>query len=352
MLISINESKIEENGTYTNVTDLPRKEYSWNIYIETVILSAVFVVGLVANILVMKSNFQVKTKFARQIMSLFFSVAITDITVCLIRIGILIYILFHPDLDDGSFVCFLWYMSLAIVGTAIWEKLFVGVQRLFILKAFPMFRKYCTIPLMVVLIVGICLSQCIIHAGTFIGFDINVRYDNRQSGSICMDQKRIHLESLCYRIVVLGVFTIVPLVLAISCHFWIVHIIFKAIQTKLSQFDDREDFIKITKTALIRSFALFVCFVPFLVVNFIDPYHDVMPGPVLRYSDYLLCAHSAISPLITLQDCDFGDDMSNRKSTKQRRNSMSAFNSSFRRIGVSVITSENLKTNKNSDFGT
>ncbi|CAC5405417.1 unnamed protein product [Mytilus coruscus] len=347
MLISINESKIEENGTDTNVTDLSRKEYSWNIYLETFILSAVFGVGIVANIFVMKTTFQVKTKFARQIMSLFFSLALTDITVCLIRIGILIYILFHPDWDDGSLVCFLWYMSLAIVGTAIWEKLFVGVQRLFILKAFPMFRKYCTIPLMVVLIVGICLSQCIIHVGTFIGFDINVRYENSQR--ICMNQNRILLESLCYRIVGLGVSTIVPLVLAISCHFWIVHIIFKAGQTKLSQFDDREDFIKITKTALIRSFALFVCFMPFLVVNVIDPYHDVVSGSILRYSDYLLCAHSAISPLVTLQDCDFGDDMSNRKSTKHRRNSMSPFNNSFRRIGVSVITSENLKTNKNND---
>jgi hypothetical protein len=136
-----------------NITDWssPEPNYTWNIYVEAVFLAVIFAIGCLGNILVMKTTIKVETKFARQVMTLFFSLAMTDMCVCLFRIGILVYILFHPTWDNGSIVCVLWFISLALVGIAIWDNFLVGIQRLFIVRAFPVFRKYCTIQIFAIL---------------------------------------------------------------------------------------------------------------------------------------------------------------------------------------------------------
>lgn len=339
-----------DTQTYMNITDWssPEPNYTWNIYFEAAVLAVIFAIGCLGNILIMKTTIKVETRFARQVMTLFFSLAMTDMCVCLFRIGILVYILFHPTWDNGSIVCVLWFISLALVGIAIWDNFLVGIQRLFIVRAFPVFRRYCTIPLMISLIVTVVITQGLVHVCIFLGFDFQLRYDESQT--VCILQNHTVFAYLFYKIVVLSTFIGLPLVAAIICHLLVVHRIVLACLKRINKREDRENFITIIKTALFRCFLLFVCFVPFLVASIMDPDHHVISGQLYRYFDYCICAHSALSPFITLQDADVGDAVPRKTRTLQnRKNSMTIFNSSIRRIGISVITSENLKTNKSTE---
>jgi hypothetical protein len=83
------------------------------------------------------------------------------------------------------------------------------------------FRKYCTIPLMISLIVTVVMTQGLVHVCTFLGFDFQLRYDDSQT--VCILQNHTEFAYLFHKIIVLSTFIGLPFVAAIICHFLVVH---------------------------------------------------------------------------------------------------------------------------------
>lgn len=72
---------------------------SWYFYAEAGILGLGSLVGIIGNALVIKTACRVETKFARQIMTLFFTLAISDGIISGVKIPLLISLKFKTPRD-------------------------------------------------------------------------------------------------------------------------------------------------------------------------------------------------------------------------------------------------------------
>ncbi|XP_021375530.1 neuromedin-U receptor 2-like [Mizuhopecten yessoensis] len=312
-------------------------------YVELTILTIMVFLGCGGNIKVMWTFGKVKTQFARQIMSLFFTLAISDGLICSVRIPLRIYGLLHPSWDEGHEVCTAWHITSAILGIIIFKNLLVALQRLIIMYSFPFYRRHFTLTTVLLIVVLIW----VIHIGTFITitvvFNIKLSYDNN---GICQLKNAYSSRNETVWFIVEGLISVTPVTLTALCHMWIVYKICSTGLTKLDRIDERASYVRINTMAILRTLLVLVCWVPYLLVNMLGADPDPLTPRIRGYLDYLLCAQSVISPYITLQDSDFSDSVT-RKKTIARRGILNgnSFRLSLKKC-ISNITSGELRTNR------
>ena len=318
------------------LSDLP-------VYIEISISLLLLLLCIVGNGRVMKRSVTVETKFARQIMTVFFGLAISDMLLCNIRVPILIYGLYAPD--EGRVACIIWQLSSALLGIIMWTNLLVGIQRLLIIYNFPLYRRCFTLSTTIKCLIGIWILNCVAVAGLSQGIGWEMAYKN---SSICKYLSFDISSEITYRVVFISIVQILPLMVTCICHVWIVCCIVRL--TRPEGADDGSAYKRINITVIFRTVMLVVCFSPYLFGSLVNPWFNVFDTPHQRYLEYLICLQSVASPFITLGDSDFRDD--NRKHQGIQRSCLSGFYGKRRaeaRLAASVITSADLRTNRQSE---
>lgn len=337
-----------ENTTYPSWSDnvLQRK---WTVYLEMGILGIMVLIGGSGNIKVMLTFFKIKSLFARQIMVLFFTLAISDGLICSVRIPLMMYRLVRPSWDKGNKICAVWILTYAILGIIIIKNLLVALQRLVIMTSFPFYRRHFTLKRVIIIIILIWALQ--FGGFLFFSFVGEIRFLYDIDGICIVASVTSGKESTVWYIVE-GLLGIILISLTSFCHIWIVHKIISAGLTKLDRIDERSSYIRINVTAILRTLLMLICWVPYLVINMLGTETHLFHAHAFVYLDYLLCLQSVISPFITLQDSDFSDSFS-RKKTYVRRcvnstNPHTTLRRSIRRC-LSNITSGDMHTNRQTE---
>lgn len=319
---------------------------SWYFYAETGILGLGSLVGIIGNALVIKTACRVETKFARQIMTLFFTLAISDGIISGVKIPLLISLKFKTPRDVLLTLRYIFFGLNAISQITLWKHFFVGFQRFMIMYSFPYYRKYFTFSTTVAIVVSLWLVLWMLNIVLPVLAGLNVTFTNIYFRHYF---DRSTLEIALYEIITLGIISILPVCCTVFCHIWIVFKIVKSGLTHLENIEDSATFIRINITSVLRTMLLLVCVSPFLITKIIDPIHKSVSITGFLWTEYFFCAHSVLSPFLTLCDSDFKDSSSFKKSTQNQLRSAGSLRRS-RKFAVSIITSGDMKTVKHTEW--
>jgi hypothetical protein len=314
---------------------------SWQDYTEMTILGIGGLMGVVGNALVIKTACKVETKFARQIMTLFFTLAISDGIISGVKIPLLISLKFKLTQTIIGILRYVYLGLNAITHITLWKHFFVGFQRFMIMYSFPFYKKYFTLTT----VVFVWLSLWVLNIVLPVLAHLDVTYFNRYF----YDQRlRSPAEIIVYEIVTVGTLSILPVCCTVFCHVWIVFSIVKSGLTHLENIEESAMFIRINITSILRILLLIVCVSPFLMFSMVDPTYKHISSIVYLWTEYLLCAHSVLSPYLTLCDSDFKESSSFKKSSQNRLRSAGSLRRN-RKLVASYITSGDLKSVKDTE---
>ncbi|XP_061180516.1 uncharacterized protein LOC133201077 [Saccostrea echinata] len=339
---SVMTDPFEMNTTMLGNTSSARP---WQDYVEMTFLGIGSLIGVIGNVLVIKAACKVETQFARQIMTLFFTLAITDGIISGVKIPLLISLRFKLTKPILVILKYVFLGLNAILQITLWKHFFVGFQRFMIMYSFPFYRKYFTLRTTVSIVVSLWLILWVLNIVLPILAQMNVMFIN-----LYFDHgfHRSAVEIAVYEIITVGILSIVPVCCTVFCHIWIVFSIVKAGLTHLENIEESSTFIRINITSILRILLLIVCVSPFLIANMVDPTHSSISQTAFLWTEYFLCAHSVLSPYLTLCDSDFKDSSSFKNSTHNRLRSAGSLRRS-RKFAVSFITSGDLKTVKHTE---
>lgn len=318
---------------------------SWQDYVETTVLGIGAMVGVIGNALVIKTACGVETKFARQIMTLFFTLAISDGLISGVKIPLLISLKYELS---GNIVAYLRYIFLglnAISQITLWKHFFVGFQRFMIMYSFPYYRKYFTFSATLTLVVSLWLVLWLLNIALPLLAGMRITFTNLYFQS---EFPRSTVEVALYEIITLGLLSLFPVCCTVFCHVWIVYNIVKSGLSHLEIPEESATFIRINITSILRTILLVVCISPFLITSMIYPTYRTSSATLALWTEYLFCAHSVLSPFLTLCDSDFKESSAFKKSTQNRLRSAGSLRRS-RKFACSIITSGDMKTVKHTE---
>lgn len=319
---------------------------SWYFHAETGILGIGSLVGVIGNALVIKTACRVETKFARQIMTLFFTLAVSDGIISGVKVPLLISLKFKTPRDILLTLQYIFFGLNAISQITLWKHFFVGFQRFMIMYSFPYYRKYFTLSTTVAIVVSLWLVLWMLNIVIPVLASLNVTFTNIY---FRREFDRSTLEIALYEVITLGIISMLPVCCTVFCHIWIVFKIVKSGLTHLENIEESATFIRINITSILRTILLLVCVSPFLITRIIDPVHKSVSITGSLWTDYFFCAHSVLSPFLTLCDSDFKDSSSFKKSTQNRLRSAGSLRRS-RKFAASIITSGDMKTVKHTEW--
>lgn len=318
----------------------------WQDYAEMTILGIGGLVGVVGNALVINTACKVETKFARQIMTLFFTLAISDGIISGVKIPLLISLKFKLPKQIIGILRYVYLGLNAISHITLWKHFFVGFQRFMIMYSFPFYRKYFTLTTTVAIVVFVWLSLWVLNIVLPILAHMDVNFVNRYFYDKCC--LRSLVEVVIYEIITVGILSILPVCCTVFCHVWIVFSIVKSGLTHLGNMEESAMFIRINVTSILRILLLIVCVSPFLIVCMADPTYNYVSSTAHLWTEYFLCAHSVLSPYLTLCDSDFKESSSFKKSSQNRLRSAGSLRRSRKQV-ASFITSGDLKSVKHTE---
>ena len=298
----------------TTVSTVENESRPWFIYVEIALLAIISAFSLVGNSLVIRNATSDMTRFARQNVILFISLALGDLVVSLLRGAILIYILVEPNGDQQHTVCLTWMVSTLFVGVTLLTNTILALQRLFIVLSYS---KYKTIFTLKRTLVTVITTWILLPALSFVIYQI-LRQDSffRVTHYTCVlmyDSTTFATDYFTVtRVVLVCILGYFPMCVASFCYFRI-HKLMKKSGIKKNEENIRNaNFSRVTILSICRVSLMAVLLTPYFIMVILAPIYPGALLPVVRYCDYLLVLYSAISPIVTLNDADLTEYKSRR----------------------------------------
>ena len=298
----------------TNLTSVEEGATAWHTFVEIVLLGIISVFGLVGNLFVMRNAVADITRFAQQNVVLFFSLALGDLVVSVLRGPILIYILIQHDGDEQDVLCQVWMVSTMFVAVALFTNTVLAIQRIFIMFCYSKYKKVFTFKNMLVVAVSVWIFFPTANITIYKLFQQDAFF--KVSHHVCVlvysteNLQPDHFTLI--RSLLVCALGYVPICLTAICYYLINARIKKSGLKKLDKIIVNLNFSRVILLSGVRVALTLSLLTPFFLMLILAP---VYPGPLLpcmRYFDYLLVLYSAISPIITLNDADFKDSKCRR----------------------------------------
>ena len=299
------------NKTEAQSEDVPRP---WHIIMEIVLLGIVSGFGLVGNLLVLRDAFVGISRFARQNVVLFFSLALADLILSVLRGSILLYILTQQDGSMHDVICQVWLLSTLFVAIALLTNTALALQRLFIMFWYSKYKNCFTFQntFIIVLCVWILFPAIGITVYKLLEKDAFFKLQHHVCVLVYDTTSFSEDHFVLTRSILVCIFAYFPICMNVISYSAISSMIKRSGVKKLNKLIGNVNFSRVIVLSRIRV-ALMVCLLtPFFLMVILAPRYPETFLPCMRYFDYLLILYSALSPVITLNDFDFKDSNGRR----------------------------------------
>ena len=301
----------------TTMSAVDNESRPWFIYVEIALLATVGAFSLVGNSLVLRNATADMTRFARQNVVLFISLALGDLAVSVIRGAILIYLLVEPQGAQQHTICVIKMVSIMFVALILMTNTVLALQRLYIVLSYSKYKAIFTLrrTLIAMITTWILLPTLTFaiyqifrgnsyfavthYACVLISDDDN--FASGPSGSFTIA-----------RIVLVCILGIIPMGVTNICYFRIYMLMKKTGIKKKDRNIRSASFSRVTILSICRVSLMAILHTPYCLMIILVPLYQDSLLPVARYCDYLLILYSAISPIVTLNDADLTEYKSHR----------------------------------------